>query len=79
MFPFFYIFCLIIREINPHCHIPVRINPCEHETSSFLAGHPLVIAAVGDGIDADVEADEYSALMDVRDRSGILAMDLALA
>ena len=63
-----------------HRYVPVRINPCHHEADFiFLAGHPVVIAAVGNGINADVEADEYGALMDVRDRPGILTLDLALA
>ena len=65
---------------QPNCHIPVCINPRHHEADIiFLAGHPVVIAAVGNGVDADVEADEYGALVDVRDGSGILALDLALA
>lgn len=65
---------------QPNCHIPVCINPRHHETDVILlARHPVVIAAVGNGVDADVEADEYCALMDVRDRPGILALDLALA
>ena len=34
---------------------------------------------MGDSADADLEPDEYGALMDVRDRSGIFALDLALA
>lgn len=65
---------------QPHCHVPIGINPCNHEADVILlAGHPVVIAAVGNGVDADVEADEYGALMDVRDRPGILALDFALA
>ena len=65
---------------QPHCHVPVCINPRDHETDFILlAGHPVVIAAVGDCVDADVEADEDSALVDVRDRPGIFALDLALA
>lgn len=39
----------------------------------------MVIATMGDGIDTDVEADEYGAFMDVRDCPGILALDFALA
>ena len=34
---------------------------------------------MGDSIDANLEPDEYSALMNVRDCSGIFALDLALA
>lgn len=65
---------------QPNRHIPFRIDPRDHETHIiFLTGHPVVVAAVGHGIDADVEADEYGALVDVRDRPGILALDLALA
>lgn len=33
---------------------------------------------MGDCIDADVEADENSAFMDVRDGSGVFALNLAL-
>lgn len=39
---------------QPRCHIPVGMNPRHHEADFiFLAGHPVVIAAVGDCIDAD--------------------------
>ncbi len=79
----------MFRELNillnhprnqPNCHIPVRINPRHHETDIILlARHPVVVAAMGDSIDADLEPDEYSALMNVRDCSGIFALDLALA
>ena len=63
-----------------HCHVPVCINPRHHETDIILlAGHPVVIAAVGDCIDADVEADENSAFVDVRNGSGVFALNLALA
>lgn len=63
---------------QPHCHVPVCINPRYHETDIILlAGHPVVIAAVGDCVDADVEADEDSAFVDVRDRPGVLALNLA--
>ena len=34
---------------------------------------------MGHGIDADVEADEDGAFVDVSDRPGVLALDLALA
>ena len=65
---------------QPNCHIPICANPCNYETDLILlARHSVVIAAMGDGIDADVETDEYGALMDVRNRPGILALDLALA
>lgn len=65
---------------QPHCYVPLRVNPRNHEADFiFLAGHPVVIAAVGDCIDADVETDEDSALVDVRDRPGIFALDLAFA
>ena len=63
---------------QPHCHVPVCINPRHHKTDIILlAGHPVVIAAVGDCVDADVEADEDSAFVDVRDRPGVLALNLA--
>lgn len=65
---------------QPHCYVPLRVNPRNHEADFiFLAGHPVVIAAVGDCVDADVEADEDSALMDVCDRSGIFALNLAFS
>lgn len=32
---------------------------------------------MGDSVDADLEPDENSALVDVRDRSGIFALDFA--
>lgn len=65
---------------QPNCHIPVSINPRHHKTDIILlAGHPVVIAAVGDCVDADVKADEDSAFVDVRDRSGVFALNLALA
>lgn len=65
---------------QPHCHVPVCINPRDHETDIILlAGHPVVIAAVGDCVDTDVETDEDSAFVDVRDRPGVLALNLALA
>ena len=34
---------------------------------------------MGDCVDSDVEADEDSALVDVRDCPGVFALDLALA
>ena len=62
---------------QPHCHVPVCINPRYHETDIILlAGHPVVIAAVGDCIDTDVETDEDSAFVDVRDRPSVLALNL---
>lgn len=65
---------------QPDGHIPFCVNPRDHEADIILlAGHPVVVAAVGDGVDADMEADEDGALMDVRDRPGILALNLALA
>lgn len=65
---------------QPHRHVPVCIYPRNHEADLILlAGHPVVIAAVGDSIHADMEADKYGALMDVRDCPRILALDLALA
>jgi len=63
-----------------HCHIPFCINPRDHEADLiFLAGQPVIIAAMGDSIDADVEADEDGAFVDVRDRPGIFALNFALA
>ena len=34
---------------------------------------------MGDSVDADLEPDENSALVDVRDRSGIFALDFTFA
>lgn len=65
---------------QPNRHVPLRIDPRHHKAHVILlAGHPVVVAAVGHGIDTDMEADEDGALMDVRDRPGVLALDLALA
>lgn len=65
---------------QPHRHIPFRINPCYHEAHLILlSGKAVIVAAMGDCVDADMEADENSAFMDVRDRSGIFALNLALA
>lgn len=65
------------NQINRH--IPVFIYPGDDEADLILlAGHPVVIAAVGDSVDADLEADEYSTFVDVSDGTGILALDLAL-
>lgn len=60
-------------------HIPVLIDPGDDKADLILlSGHPVVIAAVGDSVDADLEADENSAFVDVSDGTGILALDLAL-
>lgn len=76
---FCWVFCLIIREINLTVKFPLCINPCHREADLILlVGHPVVIAAVGDSIHANMEADEYSALVDVRDYPGILSRNLAL-
>lgn len=65
---------------QPNRHIPVRINPCYHEAHFILLSRKaIIVAAMGDCVDADMEADEDSAFMDVRDRSGIFALNLALA
>lgn len=65
---------------QPNRYIPLFIDPGDHEADIiFLARHPVVVAAMGDSIDADLEPDEDSAFMDVRDRSGIFALDLAFA
>lgn len=64
---------------QPNCHVAIRINPCHHEAHLILLSRETVIvAAMGDCIDTDVEADENSAFMDVRDGSGIFALNLAL-
>lgn len=65
---------------QPHCHVPVCIYPCHYETDFILfSGKSVIVAAMGNCVDADVEADENSAFVDVRNRSGIFALDLALA
>lgn len=64
---------------QPHCYVSVCINSRNHEADFiFLAGHPVIVAAMGDCVDADVKADENSALVDVCDGSGIFALNLAL-
>ena len=64
---------------QPHRHIPVRINPCYYEADLILlSGKAVIVAAMGDGVDADMEADENSAFMDVRDGSSVFALNLAL-
>ena len=65
---------------QPHRHIPIRINPRHHEAHFILlSGKAVIVAAMGDCVDADMETDENSAFVDVRDRSGIFALNLALA
>lgn len=65
---------------QPHCDVPICINPCHNEANLILfAGEAVIVAAMGDCIDADVETDEDSALMDVCDRSGIFTLNLALS
>lgn len=62
-----------------HRHIPVRINPCHHKADFILLSRKaIIVAAMGDCVDADMEADENSAFMDVRDRSGVFALNFAL-
>ena len=62
-----------------HRHIPVRINPRYHEADLILlSGKAVIVAAMGDCVDADMEADENSAFMDVRDGSGVFALNFAL-
>lgn len=65
---------------QPHCYVSVCINSRHNEADFILfAGHPVIVAAMGNGIDADVETNEDSALMDICDRSGIFTLNLALA
>ncbi len=53
---------------QPYCHIPVCVNPRHHKADFILlSGEAVIVAAMGDCIDTDVEADENSAFMDVRD------------
>lgn len=64
---------------QPHRHVAVRVNPCHHEADFILlSGEAVIVAAMGDCIDADMKADENSAFMDVCDGSGIFALNLAL-
>ena len=65
---------------QPHCHIPICINPRHHETDFILlSGEPVIVAAMGDCIDADMKVGENSVFVDVSDRFGIFALNLALA
>ncbi len=62
-----------------HRHIPVRINPCHHKADFILLSRKaIIVAAMSDCVDADMEADENSAFMDVRDGSGVFSLNLAL-
>ena len=62
-----------------HRHIPVRINPCHHKADFILLSRKaIIVAAMSDCVDADMEADENSAFMDVRDGSGVFALNFAL-
>ena len=65
---------------QPHRHIPVRINPRHYEAHFILlSGKAVIVAAMGDCVDSDMEADENSAFVDVRDRTGIFTLNLAFA
>ena len=42
---------------QPHCYVSVCINSRNHEADFiFLAGHPVIVAAMGDCVDADMGA-----------------------
>lgn len=63
-----------------HRYIPARINSCHRETDLILlSGEPVIVAAMGDCIDADMKVGENSVFVDVSDRFGIYALNLALA
>ena len=63
-----------------HRYIPVRINPRHYEAHFILlSGKAVIVAAMGDCVDSDMEADENSAFVDVRDRTGIFTLNLAFA
>ena len=65
---------------QPYRNIPIWINSCHHETDRILlSGEPVIVAAMGDCIDVDMKVGENSAFMDVSDRFGIFALNLALA
>ena len=47
-----------------HCHIPVLIGSSDKGADPILlSGHPVVVAAMGNSIDANREADENSAIV----------------
>ena len=54
--------CLLISDIlpnnprnQPNRYIPILINPGDNEADFILLpGHPVIVAAVGYGIDTDV-------------------------
>lgn len=47
-----------------HCHILVLIGSCDNGADPILLfGHPVVVAAMGNSIDANREADENSAIV----------------
>lgn len=65
---------------QPDRHIPVLINPGNNEADLiFLSEHPVIVAAVDYGIDADVEADEDGAFVDVSDCPSVFTLNLALS
>lgn len=61
-------------------HIPIFINSGNDEADLILfAGSPAVIAAVGDGIDSNGEADKDGPFINISDGSGVFALDFTLA
>ena len=65
---------------QPNRHITGFINSGDDETDLILlARHSVIIAAMGHGVDADMEADEDGAFVYVRDDTGILALNFAFA
>lgn len=62
------------------CNIAFFINSCDNEADFILfAGHTVIIAAVGYGIDSDMETYKDRTFMDVSNDTGIFALNLAFA
>ena len=63
---------------QPYRHVPFLINPGDNEADFILFPRStVIIAAVGDGIDADGEANKNGSLMDIGDGPGIFSLYLA--
>lgn len=65
---------------QPDCHIPFFINPGDNKANLiFLPGSAVIVAAVGDGVDADGEPDKDRSFVDIGYGTGILPLNLAPA
>ena len=63
---------------NTQCHATLFINAGDGKGHIvLLAGHPPVIAGMGNGVDTVGQADIDSALVDIGDFASILTLDTA--